>query len=120
MRYYSKDHEWIEVNGETGKVGITDHAQAQLGELVFCEMEPPGTVLAAGDMAGAVESVKAAADILTPVSGEITAVNDALADDPVPLNTAPEENWLFTIRLSAAEELDALMDEGAYKVFCHE
>ena len=120
MRYYAKDHEWIEVSGDTGKVGITNHAQAQLGDIVFCEAEPPGTVLPAGGAAGAVESVKAAADILSPVSGEILSVNAGPRDDPSLLNTAPEETWLFAIRLSDLSELDALMDGNAYEVFCHE
>ena len=120
MRYYSKDHEWIDVNGDTGTVGITNHAQTRLGDAVFCEAEPPGTALSAGDIAGAVESVKAAADILAPVSGEIISVNEAPRDDPSLLNAAPEETWIFTVRLSDPSELDGLMDGSAYKEYCHE
>jgi glycine cleavage system H protein len=120
MRYYSKDHEWIHIVGDTGEVGITDHAQTQLGDIVFCETEPPGAVLAAGETAGAVESVKAAADVRTPVSGEIIAVNPDPQEEPSLLNTAPEETWMFRIRLSDLAELDGLMDEGAYSAFCDE
>ena len=120
MRYYSKDHEWIDVEGGVGTVGITGHAQTQLGDVVFCETEPPGTALSAGGLAGAVESVKAAADILAPASGEIISANEAPRDDPSLLNTAPEETWLFKIRLSDPAELDGLMDGAAYKEYCHE
>jgi glycine cleavage system H protein len=120
MRYYSKNHEWIHIVGDGGEVGITNHAQAQLGDVVFCEAEPPGTALSAGGTAGAVESVKAAADVATPVSGEIIAVNPDPQKEPSLLNTAPEETWLFRIRLSDPAELDRLMDEGAYAAFCDE
>jgi glycine cleavage system H protein len=120
MRYYSKDHEWIQIAGGAGEVGLTDYAQTQLGDIVFCDAEPPGTELSAGETAGAVESVKAASDILTPVSGEIVAVNPGPQDDPSLLNTAAEKTWLFRIRLSDPSELDGLMDEGAYSAFCDE
>jgi glycine cleavage system H protein len=120
MRYYSENHEWIYVIGDTGEVGITDHAQEQLGDIVFCEAEPPGTALSAGETAGAVESVKAAADIISPVAGEIIAVNPDPRDDPSLLNTAPEETWLFRILISDTAELDGLMDESAYSAFCDE
>ncbi|MDR1669691.1 MAG: glycine cleavage system protein GcvH [Oscillospiraceae bacterium] len=118
MRAYSKDHEWIGVEGGVGTVGITDYAQAQLGDIVFCETEPPGTVLSAGETAGAVESVKAASDIFSPVSGEILEINDAPAEDPSLLNSAPDQTWLFKIRLSNPAELDALMDENDYADYC--
>ncbi|MCL2003168.1 MAG: glycine cleavage system protein GcvH [Oscillospiraceae bacterium] len=120
MRYYSKDHEWLYIVGDTGEVGITNHAQNQLGDIVFCEAEPPGTALAAGEAAGAVESVKAASDILTPVSGEIIAVNPDPQREPSLLNSAPEETWVFRIRLSDPAELAGLLDEGAYSAFCDE
>ena len=120
MRYYSKEHEWLDVDGDTGKVGVTDYAQRQLGDVVYCEAEPAGTVLTAGETAGAVESVKAASDIMAPVSGEILAVNETPQDDPSLLNTAAEETWLFTVRLSDLSELDLLMDAEAYKAYCHE
>jgi glycine cleavage system H protein len=120
MRYYTRDHEWIHIVGECGEVGITGHAQTQLGDIVFCETEPPGTILSAGEAAGAVESVKAAADIVTPVSGEVIAVNPDPQEEPSLLNTAPNEAWLFRIRLSDPAELDRLMDEGAYAAFCDE
>ena len=120
MRYYSKDHEWIEVDGDIGKVGITHHAQAQLGDIVFCEAEPAGTELAAGEEAGGIESVKAVADIFAPGSGVILSVNSAPQDDPSLLNKEPEETWIFEIRLSDPAELEGLMDAEGYKVFCHE
>jgi glycine cleavage system H protein len=120
MRYFSKDHEWIEIDGGVGTVGITGHAQAQLGDIVFCETEPPGTGVAANAPAGAVESVKAAADIFSPVSGEITEVNGAPQDEPSLLNTDPDETWLFKIRLADLSELGALMDAGEYRSFCDE
>lgn len=120
MRQYSKDHEWIEVSNGIGKVGITNHAQAQMGDIVFCETEPAGTELSAGETAGAIESVKAASDILTPVSGEVLSVNEEPLADPALLNTEPYQNWLFTIRLSDPSELDSLMDEDEYKAYCNE
>ncbi len=116
--YYTKDHEWISVKGDVGTVGITDHAQSQLGDIVFCETEAPGSVLSAGETAGAVESVKAASDIFSPVSGEILEVNDALAEDPSLLNADPGKHWLFTIRLSDPAELDDLMDGDDYAEYC--
>ncbi|MDR1692083.1 MAG: glycine cleavage system protein GcvH [Oscillospiraceae bacterium] len=115
---YSQDHEWINVKGDVGTVGITDHAQSQLGDIVFCDIEPAGTVLSAGDTAGVVESVKAASDIYSPVSGEILKVNEDPADDPALLNTDPVANWLYTIRLNDPSELDGLMDEEAYDLYC--
>jgi glycine cleavage system H protein len=120
MRCYSKNHEWICVTGDIGEVGITGHAQELLGDIVFCDTEPAGTVLSSGDTAGAVESVKAAADVMSPVAGEIIAVNPGPRDDPSLLNAAPEETWLFRIRIEDASELDGLMDEDAYSAFCDE
>jgi glycine cleavage system H protein len=120
MRYYSKDHEWIHLVGGVGEVGITGYAQSKLGDIVFCEAEPPGTELSAGQTAGAIESVKAASDILSPVSGEIVALNPDPQEDPSLLNTAPEDTWLFRICLSDMTELDGLMNKDAYSAYCDE
>ncbi len=117
MRRYTATHEWIEAGeGGLATVGITSHAAAQLGDVVFVEPKPSGTVLAAGDTAGVIESVKAAADLYAPVAGEVVEVNPLLADQPGLVNEAPEgEGWLFRMRLADAASLDALMDEAAYQ-----
>ncbi len=120
MRLYSRDHEWVEEKGGFGKVGITDYAQAQLGDVVFCEAEPAGTELHAGEVAGTVESVKAASDVYTPVSGEIVEVNGAPGNDPSLLNSDPYGSWIFQIRLRNPNELSGLMDETQYKEYCRE
>ena len=117
-RYFTKEHEWIEVEGDTATVGITDYAQSQLGDVVFVEVPEAGRQLTQGGEAAVVESVKAASDVYAPVSGEVTEGNAALADTPDLVNTAPEgEGWFFKLRLSDASQLDALMDEAAYKDF---
>jgi glycine cleavage system H protein len=115
---YSEDHEWISVDGDIGTVGVTDFAQAQLGDVVFVELPNVGAQLAIGDDAGVVESVKAASEIYSPVTGEITEVNSTLEDAPDTVNSDPTgEGWFFKIKLSDASELDALMDEAGYKAF---
>ncbi len=112
---YTKSHEWIEINAETGTVGITDHAQNELSDVVFVELPEVGRTVEAGEAVAVVESVKAASDIYAPVSGEITAVNDALSDDPALVNTAAfTEGWLFKVKLSAAEELEKLLPAAKY------
>jgi glycine cleavage system H protein len=117
-RYFTKDHEWIDVDGDTATVGITDYAQSQLGDVVFVEVPDTGRELTQGGEAAVVESVKAASDVYAPVSGEVTEGNAALADTPDLVNTAPEtDGWFFRMRLSDPAQLDALMDEGAYKDF---
>lgn len=117
-RYFTQDHEWIEVDGTTGTVGITDYAQGQLGDIVFVEVPEDGKALAKGDDAAVIESVKAASDVYAPVSGTVTGGNPALTDDPSLVNSDPEgEGWFFKLTLSDAGELDALMDEAAYKAF---
>ncbi len=114
--YYSDDHEWIRVDGDTATVGITDHAQEQLGDIVFVELPESGQTIDKGDSAGVVESVKAASDIYCPLSGEITAVNTALVDDPAVINTSAETNgWLFKVAVKTPGELDELMDGDAYR-----
>ena len=116
---YSEDHEWITVEGDVGTVGVTDFAQEQLGDVVFVELPEVGTTLAAGDEAGVVESVKAASELYSPVSGEITETNGALEDAPDTVNSDPTgDGWFFKIKLSDASELDGLMDAEGYKAFC--
>jgi glycine cleavage system H protein len=118
MRYFTKDHEWIEVEGTDATVGITDYAQGQLGDVVFVELPEPGRVVAAGGEAAVVESVKAASEVYAPVSGTVTEVNPALAEDPSLVNAAPEAGgWFFRLRLSDPSELEGLMDARAYQDF---
>lgn len=115
---YTKDHEYVRVDGETGIIGITDHAQAQLGDIVFVELPPLGKSLKKGDEAAVVESVKAASEVLAPVSGEVVEVNAALAEAPGTVNADPAgDGWFLKIRLTDVTELDALMDEAAYQNF---
>lgn len=117
-RYFTQDHEWIEVDGQTGTVGITDYAQGQLGDIVFVEVPEEGRALEKGGDAAVVESVKAASDVYAPVGGTVTEGNPALADDPSLVNSDPEgEGWFFRLTLADAGELDGLMDEAAYKAF---
>ena len=117
--YFTDEHEWISVAGDEATVGITDYAQAQLGDFVFVEVPPVGTAVEKGKEAAVVESVKAASDVYAPVSGTVTAANDALTDDPALVNTSPEaDGWFFKLTLSDASELDGLMDAEAYKAFC--
>jgi glycine cleavage system H protein len=117
-RYYTEDHEWIEVDGDTATVGITDYAQGQLGDIVFAEVPAFGSTLKKGGDAAVVESVKAASDVYAPVSGTVVEGNEALGDDPALVNSDPEgEGWFFKLTLSDAGELDSLMDQAAYKAF---
>jgi len=118
---FSEDHEWISIDGDVGTVGITDFAQEQLGDVVFVELPEVGASLDAGDEAGVVESVKAASEIYSPVSGEVTETNGELEDNPGTVNTDPTgDGWFFKIKLSDTGELDELMDADAYKAFCAE
>ncbi|WP_159977970.1 MULTISPECIES: glycine cleavage system protein GcvH [unclassified Novosphingobium] len=117
-RYFSEDHEWIEVEGDLGTVGITDYAQGQLGDITFVELPAEGSTVGKGDSVSVVDSVKAASDVYTPVSGTVTEVNGALADTPELVNTeADTGGWLFRVTLSDAAELGGLMDEAAYKSY---
>lgn len=117
-RYYTEDHEWIEVDGASATVGITDYAQSQLGDIVFAEVPAPGATLKKGGDAAVVESVKAASDVYAPVSGTVTEGNGALEGDPALVNSDPEgEGWFFKLTLSDASELGGLMDAVAYKAF---
>jgi len=115
---YTPDHEWLKVDGDTATVGITHHAQDALGDVVFVDLPEVGKTLAAKDVAGVVESVKAAADVYMPVAGEITEVNEALRADPALANTDPMgAGWFFKVKLSNAADLDGLMDETSYTSF---
>ncbi|KAF9161604.1 hypothetical protein DFQ27_002345 [Actinomortierella ambigua] len=117
---YTKEHEWIEVDNGVGTVGITDYAQNSLGEIVFVEPAELKTV-ETHDNIGSVESVKAASDIFAPIAGEVIEVNAALADEPGLLNEHPEsQGWLCKIKVADQAEVDALLDEAAYKAFCEE
>ncbi len=114
-RRYTKSHEWLTVDGKTATVGITDFAQSQLGDVVFLELPAPGRKLAAGESFGVVESVKAASDLYSPVSGRISAVNDKLAAHPELINSDPYgDGWILKVEL-AGELPDGLLDEAAYK-----
>ena len=117
-RYFTQDHEWVDVDGDVGTVGISDYAQGQLGDIVFVEVPEEGKTLAKGDDAAVVESVKAASDVYAPASGIVIEGNPALTEAPDLVNTDPEgEGWFFRLTLSDASELGALMDEDAYKAF---
>lgn len=117
--YYSKEHEWVRVEGDVGTVGITEFAQGQLGDIVFVEVPEAGRAVEQGGDAAVVESVKAASDVYAPLSGEVVEGNAALADAPDLVNSDPEgEGWFFKMTLSDPSQLDALMDNAAYQAFC--
>lgn len=112
---YTEEHEWLKIEGDIATVGITVHAQDALGDVVFVELPEVGAEFNAGDVAGVVESVKAAADIYMPVDGEITEINPTLVDDPSLANSDPlDTGWFFKMRIGDASQLDDLMDESAY------
>ena len=118
MRYFTEEHEWVEVDGAIGTVGITEYAQGQLGDIVFVDVPADGRTLAKGDEAAVVESVKAASDVYTPVSGTVLEGNAALADSPDLVNSDAEgEGWFFRITLIDEDELGELMDEASYEAF---
>jgi glycine cleavage system H protein len=113
---YTKEHEWIKVEGDTGTIGITDHAQEELGDIVFVDLPKVGSTVTAGKTMGSVESVKAVSDIFSPVSGEVTSVNNELAEKPEKLNADPHgAAWLVKVRLSNAVEVASLMTAVAYQ-----
>ena len=116
--YYSESHEYVKVEGNVGYIGITDYAQHALGNVVYVDLPDVDDEVTAGEEFGAVESVKAASDIISPVSGTIVEVNEALDDEPELLNKDPWENWIIKVELSDKSELDALMDAKAYEAFC--
>ena len=115
---YSEDHEWIVLDGDVGTIGISDYAQGALGDVVFVELPEVGTMLGKGDEVGVIESVKAASEIYTPVSGEIVAVNDGVDADPALVNSDPlGEGWIFKIKLADPDELAGLLETDAYNKF---
>jgi glycine cleavage system H protein len=117
-RYFTDEHEWIDVEGEIATVGITDYAQGQLGDIVFVELPAEGAVFEKGDDAAVVESVKAASDVYAPISGEVVEVNGDLEGEPALVNSdAEEDGWFFKLRLTDASELEGLMNEAAYNKF---
>ena len=114
--YFTKEHEWIRVDGDTATVGISNHAQEALGDIVFAEVPEAGRKVSKGQEAAVVESVKAASDVSAPVSGEVVEGNQAVADDPSLINSDPEgEGWFFKLRLDNPGEVEGLMDEAAYR-----
>ena len=118
---YTKDHEWIKVDGGAGTIGITDYAQNELGDVVFVELPKAGTKVSAGASFGTVESVKAVSEIFSPVSGEVTESNSLLADSPEKINSDPHgAAWLVKVKLGDAKELDSLMDAAAYEKYIAE
>ena len=117
--FYTEDHEWIAVEGGSATVGITDYAQAQLGDIVFVELPAPGATVAKGGEAAVVESVKAASDVFAPVTGTVSEANGALEEDPALVNSSPQgDGWFFKLTLADPAELEGLMDAVAYKAFC--
>ena len=117
-RYFTRDHEWIEVDGDAGTVGITDYAQGQLGDITFVELPGEGSTVKRGESVSVVDSVKAASDIYTPVSGTVTEVNGELDAAPELVNTDAEgAGWLFRVAIADAGELESLMDRAAYDAY---
>jgi glycine cleavage system H protein len=117
-RYFTEDHEWVDVDGDIGTVGISEYAQGQLGDIVFVDVPEEGKQLTKGDEAAVVESVKAASDVYAPVSGTVIEGNAALVDEPALVNSdAEEDGWFFKMTLSDPDELSELMDETAYEAF---
>ncbi len=114
MTYFSETHEYVRVDGEYGYVGITDYAQKQLGNIVYVDMPDVDDDVTAGDVFGAVESVKAASDLMSPVSGTVVEVNEALEDSPELINQDANDNWIIKVELSDPSELETLMDEATY------
>ena len=119
--YFTKDHEWVRIDGGTATVGITDFAQGQLGDVVFVENPPVGATLAKGKEAAVVESVKAASEVYAPLTGEVTEVNPELDGEPALVNTAPEDGgWFFRMTVEDPSELEGLMDDAAYRAYAAE
>lgn len=118
MIRYSKTHEYIRVEGDKGYIGISDYAQKQLGNVVYVDMPDLGDELEKGEDFGAIESVKAASDLIAPVSGEVVEINEALSENPRLINADPMANWIIAATISDPSELDELMDETTYEEFC--
>ncbi len=117
--YYSNSHEYIKVEGDYGYIGITDYAQAQLGQVVYVDMPEVDDEVTAGEEFGAVESVKAASDLISPVSGTVVEINESLEDAPELINQDAFNTWIIKVKISDASELEALMDATAYAAICH-
>ncbi len=117
--FYSESHEYVRIEGEYGYVGITDYAQEQLGNVVYVDMPEVGDEVTAGEEFGAVESVKAASDLISPVSGEVVEINEALEDEPELVNQDAFQNWIMKVKLADPSETDNLMDAQAYEQTCH-
>jgi glycine cleavage system H protein len=116
---YSKEHEWVKIDGDTAVVGITDHAQAELSEIVYVDLPEVGSAVNAGDPATVVESVKAASDVYSPLSGEVIAVNEDLTHDPSLVNTDPyDSGWIYKIKISSPDEADDLLSPSDYETLC--
>jgi glycine cleavage system H protein len=115
-RKFTPDHEWVSIDGDIATVGITDYAQSQLGDLVFVELPKTGRAIRKGEAVAVVESVKAASDVYSPLTGEVVAVNEGIVADPALVNSDPEQSaWMFKVRLTDRAEVEALMDEAAYR-----
>ena len=117
-RRYAESHEWVKIDGDIATIGISDYAQHALGDIVYVDMPEVGDEMTAGDVFGAVESVKAASDLICPVSGEVVAVNDELEDAPEKVNPDAFENWIIKVKVSDPAEVDALLDAAAYTELC--
>lgn len=117
---YAESHEWVSLEGDIATVGITDYAQHALGDIVYVDMPEVGDKVSAGEEFGAVESVKAASDLYSPVSGEVVEINEALEDEPGLINQDAFGNWIMKVKVSDASELDSLLDAEAYKNICEE
>ncbi|MEW6436379.1 MAG: glycine cleavage system protein GcvH [Pseudomonadota bacterium] len=116
MRKYTEDHEWIRLDGDIATIGITDHAVEQLGDIVFVELPAVGAALVKGQVAATLESVKAASDVYAPLNGEVVEVNEAIVAEPIKINQDPQSGgWFYKLRLSNPADVDALMDESAYR-----
>lgn len=119
--YYSEEHEWVKVDGDIATIGITDHAQEALGDIVYIEMPEVGDTMGKNDVSGSIESVKAVSDLYCPVSGEIAEINEALEDAPETVNEEPYKGgWIFKVKMTDSSELDDLMDASAYGAFLSE
>jgi glycine cleavage system H protein len=117
---YTREHEWIDVNGKTGKIGITDYAQNTLGDIVFVELPKPGTKVEKGKVFGSVESVKAVSDLYSPVTGTVLEVNEELATAPEKINSDAHASWIMTVDIADAAEVGQLLDAAAYEAFVKE
>ena len=117
---YTREHEWIALDGATGTIGITDYAQNSLGDIVFADLPKPGATVTAGQSFGSVESVKAVSDLYAPVSGTVTAVNEELNSSPEKINTAPHESWMIRVQLSDPAQVNTLLTAAQYEAFIAE